>query len=175
MLTTSCVWYLPLQHPSLCSYIIRKQASELPNCQNQLLGYWRQPMPVFDKILTLLFLITDSWLGVLISWSVNLLWFPSPPSGIKATFLFPPDSVSVIFIQLRWAEKAKILASNASTHVSPLIFSVTPWISHYRLHFTDQNIRLRNISLTAKILWLARLRVRVETQGFWGCSYVVWT
>ena len=88
---------LPLQHPSLCSYIIRKQASELPNCQTQLLRYWRQPMPVFDKILTLLFLITDSWLGVLISWSVNLLWSPLHRLRIKATFLFPPNSVSFIF------------------------------------------------------------------------------
>ena len=31
---------------------------------------------------------------------------------IKATFLFPPNSVSIFFIQLRWAEKVKILAGN---------------------------------------------------------------
>ena len=36
---------------------------------------------------------------------------------IKATFLypvFPPDSVSVFFIWLQWAEKAKALAGNMS-------------------------------------------------------------
>ena len=28
---------------------------------------------------------------------------------IKATFLFPPKALSILFIWLRWAEKAKIL------------------------------------------------------------------
>ena len=40
--------------------------------------------------------------------------FPSPLAEIKAIFLFPPNSVSVFFIQLRWAEKAKILASDSN-------------------------------------------------------------
>ena len=35
------------------------------------------------------------------------------PSILKTTFLFPPDSVSVLFIQLWWAEKAKNLASKS--------------------------------------------------------------
>ena len=34
---------------------------------------------------------------------------------IKATFLFPPNSVSIFFIPLWWAEKAKILAATLST------------------------------------------------------------
>ena len=32
--------------------------------------------------------------------------------GNKATFLFPPNAASALFIRLQWAEKAKILASN---------------------------------------------------------------
>jgi len=32
-------------------------------------------------------------------------------SILKATFLFPPNSVSVLFIWLWWAEKTKILVS----------------------------------------------------------------
>ena len=38
--------------------------------------------------------------------------FPSPPAEKKSPFLFPATSVSVFFIRLQWAEKAKILASS---------------------------------------------------------------
>ena len=34
-------------------------------------------------------------------------------SILKATFLLPPNSVSVLFIWLQWAEKAKNLASKS--------------------------------------------------------------
>ena len=43
-----------------------RKATESLNCYTQLLGYWHQPRTVFDKILTPLFLITKSWLQVLI-------------------------------------------------------------------------------------------------------------
>ena len=49
------------------------------------------------------------------SWGMSLLCSPLHQLRIKATFLFPPNSVSVIYIWLRWAEKAKILASNNFT------------------------------------------------------------
>ena len=42
----------------------------------------------------------------------SLLCSPFCWLRIKATFLFPPNSVSIFFIQLQWAEMAKILASN---------------------------------------------------------------
>ena len=54
--------------------------------------------------------------------------FPSLPLRIKATFLFPPNSVSVFFflIQLWWVEKAKILASNMwRTEAWDTIFRIT--------------------------------------------------
>ena len=38
---------------------------------------------------------------------------------IKATLLLPPNSVSVLFIRLQWAEKAKVLASNRSENIHP--------------------------------------------------------
>ena len=38
--------------------------------------------------------------------------FPSLPAEIKATYLLLPNFGSILFIQLQWAEKAKILASN---------------------------------------------------------------
>ena len=49
---------------------------------------------------------------------------PSPQARIKAIYVFPPHSVSVFFIWLWWAGKAKILASNMpcveSSESSPL-------------------------------------------------------
>ena len=111
----------------------RLQGTELPDSITELL---RQPMTVSEtmqeeeiKILTPLFLITDSRLWVLIfykplnsslrwghcSWGMSLLCSPLQLLRIKVTFLFPPNSVSVFFIQLQWAEKAKILTSNKGT------------------------------------------------------------
>ena len=59
---------------------IGKTATELPNCQTQLLDYWCQPVTVFEivqeehvKILTPLFLIIDSWTG-----SPHLIKVPGP-------------------------------------------------------------------------------------------------
>ena len=43
---------------------------------------------------------------------MSLLYSPLCQLRIKATFLFPPNSVSIFFIQPWWAEKAKILTSN---------------------------------------------------------------
>ena len=77
-----------------------------------------------DKILTPLFLITDPWLWALVlykpldsSWCEKQFLRPEPtvlPRELKATFLFPPDSVSMFFIRLQGAEKAKILSSNTT-------------------------------------------------------------
>ena len=39
---------------------------------------------------------------------------PSAGLMIKAIFLFPPNSVSTIFIQLWWAKKTKILAATVA-------------------------------------------------------------
>ena len=66
-------------------------------------------------------------------WSTNILTFHTPRGRgsrvletgaycvlprcqlrIKVTFLFPPNSDSVFFIPLRWAEKAKLLAATLS-------------------------------------------------------------
>ena len=45
---------------------------------------------------------------------ICLIWVFAPLCwpNIKATLLFPQNSVPAFFIQLHWAEKAKILASN---------------------------------------------------------------
>ena len=95
----------------------QKKATEPPNCQTQLLGYWCQPLTVFEimweeeiKILTPLFLITDSsceftlynpldssWRGAHSSWGISLLCSPCPWLRIKATLLFPQNSVSAFF------------------------------------------------------------------------------
>ena len=48
---------------------------------------------------------------------------PCLPAENLEEFLFPPNSVYVFFIQLWWAEKAKILASNM-THA--VICILTP-------------------------------------------------
>ena len=55
-----------LTTPFFLQLHIRKKATEPPNCQTQLLGYWCQPMTAFEtmqeeegKILTPLFLITE--------------------------------------------------------------------------------------------------------------------
>ena len=133
MLSTSCIWCLPLQHPSPCNSI-SERGWEPPNCQVQLLGYWLQFLTVFEttqeeeiRILSPLFLITNSWLWALALCKpqtphrvgVQFLRheptvFPFLHLSIKPIFLFPPDSVSVFFIWLWWAEKAKILVSNSS-------------------------------------------------------------
>ena len=68
---------------------IRKKAAGPPNCQTQLLGYWYQPMTVFEtvqkeeiKTLTPLFLITGSWLWALILYKpLDFSW------GREAQFL----------------------------------------------------------------------------------------
>ena len=74
MLNTSCIWCLPFQHHYPCSDI--SERPEPLNCQAQLLGFWLQPMTVFEtkqegeiKTLTPLFLITDSRLWALILYS----------------------------------------------------------------------------------------------------------
>ena len=93
---------------------------------------WHQPMTGFEtmqeeeeyKIFTPLFLITYPLLRALNdtipqishgeghrSWGRSLLCPPLCQLKIKATFLFPPNSVSMVSIQLQWAEKTKILAT----------------------------------------------------------------
>ena len=93
---------------------------------------WHQPMTGFEtmqeeeeyKIFTPLFLITYPLLRALndtipqishgeghSSWGRSLLCPPLCQLKIKATFLFPPNSVSMVSIQLQWAEKTKILAT----------------------------------------------------------------
>ena len=81
-------------------------------------------MTVFGQVLTPLFLITYSWLRGLIlykpldsswrhsSWGMSLLCSPLCWLRIKATFPFPPSSVSVLFNWLWWTKQAKILASS---------------------------------------------------------------
>ena len=83
-------------------------------------------MTVFDKILTPLLLITDSWLQALtLHKSLDSSWrgrwsqflrrepavIPSQPAE-HSSHLCLPNSVSILFIWLQWTEKAKILASN---------------------------------------------------------------
>lgn len=43
---------------------------------------------------------------------MSLLGSPLCRLRVKTTFLFPPKPISIFFIWLRWAAKAKILASN---------------------------------------------------------------
>jgi len=120
----------------------QKEAAETPNCQSQFLGYWLKPMTVIEKIheeeieiLCPLLLISDSWLWALAvykppdpSWAGGMgggcghtpwsMTHGVPLSAgfrIKATFVSPSNSVSVFFIWLHWAEKAKILASSNSS------------------------------------------------------------
>ena len=50
MLNTSAIWWLPLQHPSPCTYISETRLQSHPNCQSQLLGYWLQSKTVFEKL-----------------------------------------------------------------------------------------------------------------------------
>ena len=133
LLNTSPIWCLPLQHSSPCKDISERRQQSHPNCQSQLLGYWLQFMTVFGKmheeeieILSTLFFITDTWLwalalykpldsswvggkGVHSPWGMTLLCFP------VCWLVSPSNSVSLFFIWLHWAEKAKILASNNSS------------------------------------------------------------
>ena len=90
---------------------MRKKAAEPRNCQTPLLGYRRLCVTVFEtmqeeeiEILTPLFLITDSWLWVLIlhkpldsswsgwgahsSWGMGLLCFPFRGWELKPPFYF---------------------------------------------------------------------------------------
>ena len=116
-----------------------------PACQIQLLGYL---MPAYDCFwnnvrarrtqVPYTFLITDPWLWALVLynsldsswkgnldfkhtvlWSMSLLSSPLCRLRIKDTCPFPLDSVSVSFIRLQWAEKAKTLAAEAC--------SLNPW------------------------------------------------
>ena len=57
------------------------------------------------------------------SWGVNQLCFPPRQQRIKATFLLPPNSISIFFIRLQWADKAKNLTSN--TFLVPLQLAKT--------------------------------------------------
>ena len=50
MLNTSAIWWLPLQHPSPCTYMSETRLQSHPNCQSQLLGYWLQSKTVFEKL-----------------------------------------------------------------------------------------------------------------------------
>ena len=59
-------------------------------------------------------------------------------SILKATFLLPPNSVSVFFIWLRWAEKAKNLASKSVITMGAVIaepFSKLPYAEMGRKRF----------------------------------------
>ena len=124
--TTSCSF-------SLFTY--QKEGAGPQDGQTQLLGYWCQPMTVFEtvqeeeyKILTPSLLITDPWLQALIfckptdsSWSrggtaleawaycvsLSACWELKPP------FYFLQTLSPHFFIWIGWAEKAKILASNS--------------------------------------------------------------
>ena len=103
---------LTLATPFPSQLHIRKKAEEPLNCQTQLLGCWCQCVIVFETTqdLSPLLLITNSWLRAPASykprtllteghgsWSVRLLCTTLHQLKIKATFLFPPDSVSVLF------------------------------------------------------------------------------
>jgi len=59
-------------------------------------------------------------------------------SPLKATYLLPPNSVSVLFIWLRWAEKAKNLASKSVITIGAVIaepFSKFPYAEMGRKRF----------------------------------------
>ena len=59
-------------------------------------------------------------------------------SILKATFLLPPNSVSVLFIWLQWAEKAKNLASKSVITVGAVTaepFSKLPYAEMGRKRF----------------------------------------
>ena len=91
------------------------------------------------KTFTPLFLITDPLIYIITppnsSWEGHtvlealacspLLWL-----RIKATLLFSPNSVSVFFIWLGWAEKAKIFDSIIGDKESALPF----WVEVYNAH-----------------------------------------
>ena len=92
------------------------------------------------KTFTRLFLITDPLIYIITpppnsSWERHtvledlacfpLLWLS------KATLLFSPNSVSVFFIWLGWAEKAKIFDSIIGDKESVLPF----WVEVYNAHY----------------------------------------
>ena len=59
-------------------------------------------------------------------------------SPLKATYLLPPNSVSVLFIWLQWAEKAKNLASKSVITIGAVIaepFSKFPYAEMGRKRF----------------------------------------
>ena len=147
MLNTFSYLVFILITPFALQLHIRKQAAEPPNCQTQSLGYWHQPATVFETIweeknqylITFVphhWLLTrsraihksldSSWSGGHSSWGKSLRYSPLCLLRIKATFQFLPNSHSVYFIQLQWAEKSKILASNnLDEHTPPTIYIVT--------------------------------------------------
>ena len=119
---------LTLTTPFPLKLHIGKKAAEPPNCQTQLLGYWHQFMTAFEEDNARgrnqdpITFVPHHWLLTVSnceykllmeaghsSWGLSLLCSPLHWLRIKAAFLFPPNSVSVFFIRLRRAEKAKIL------------------------------------------------------------------
>ena len=135
MLNTSSIWCLPLQQPSPCSYMSerRPQSRQTARC-----SYWVTDVSLWlslkwckrkrSRSYHLCFLITDSWLLLTehlltvleqghSSWVRSILCSPLHYLRIKATVLFLSNSASLVFIWLRWAEKAKVLASNRKKSV----------------------------------------------------------
>ena len=94
------------------------------------------------------------------SWGMSLLCSSLYWLRIKATFLFPPNSLSVYFIWLRWAEKPKILASNSFCYLMKNFNS-----PHYSSLLQNPDHSTRSGILL--ILYNAKLEGKVQ-EKFWG-------
>ena len=120
MLNTSCIWCSPWQHPSHCSYTSERgpqshgtaslrcwvtDTSQDDCLWNNTRGRNPDPNTFVPHLIEAprLPMVGEAW-----AYCVPL----STGWEFEATFLFPPNSVSVFFIRLWWAEKAMILASN---------------------------------------------------------------
>ena len=63
------------------------------------------------------------------SWGMSLMCSPLCQVRVKDTFLFAPNFVSIFFIQLHWAEKAKILASNTLSSEVSYMDCIRAWMT----------------------------------------------
>ena len=103
---------------------------------------------------------------------MNLLCFPLHWLGIKATFLFPPNSVSRFFIRLQGAEKAKILSSNTTRILRSILWKpAAQWV----LPSHSSSPGSQTLQASDHTLEDPATRVPLGLPGLWtGSSRLTW-
>ena len=91
MINTSCIWCLPLQHPSPCSYKSERRL------KNSITTVFETMQEEEIKVLTPLFLITDSWQRAFMlhkPLGINPEYSFIGRTDAEASILWPPDAKS---------------------------------------------------------------------------------